>query len=108
MNDNVKGFLTTIGGTIIAYVVEETQTHYVVENALAIQQSDDGKGNLSVGFSPLTLYNSEQFAKGLSGDLQRTAIIMSYNVRDDLKAAYSQAVGRITVITNSSKIVLGK
>ena len=106
MNNNIKAYLTTLGATIIAREIKETDTHYILENALFLNQTNDGKGNVTVGFNPITIFESADFTKGMSCELRKTAVLLVHNLRDDLVKNYSQAVGAITIESASALVGL--
>lgn len=104
MNENIKAYLTTLGATILAVQVGETDEYYSLKNALFLNQTNDGKGNVTVGFNPITIFESADFTKGMNCNLNKTAVMLVHGIRDDLAKNYSQAVSIIT-IENASSLV---
>lgn len=102
MNDKIKAYLTTLGATILASQVDETNEYYSLENALFLNQTNDGKGNVTVGFNPITIFESVDFTKGMTCRLNKTAVMLVHGIRDDLSKNYSQAVSKITIESASA------
>lgn len=107
MNDNIKAYLTTLGATILAFQVGETDEYYSLENALFLNQTNDGKGNVTVGFNPITIFESSDFTKGMTCTLNKTSVMLVHGIREDLAKNYSQAVSKITIENASALIGLG-
>lgn len=110
MNENIKGFITSLGPTIVAYVKEETPDAYHLENAvfLTTTQQADAQGNVGMTFAPISFFTPDELQKGITCTLNKANVVVTHELKDGLKSAYSQMVGRITIVPAGAIDLSGK
>lgn len=105
----ITGFKLMNGSELIAELVEETDMHYVVENALfwdLVALDDQGK-KYDVQFIPISagakpVPGSEHLAANIK--LPKVAVLFPYDIRDEIVQRYRKLISPI-VLVNSSGIV---
>jgi hypothetical protein len=100
MNENIKGFITSLGPTIVAHVKEETPEAYHLENAVFLTTTGqaDANGNVGMTFAPISFFTPDELQKGITCTLSKANVVVTHELKADLIAAYSKMVGRITIV----------
>ena len=97
--DNIKGFKLMNGGEMIAKVMEETDTHYVLDEAVYWDLVQVEANKWDVQFSPISV-GAKMKNDNPSMDLSfpKLAILTSYEPRDEITARYKQLLSPIALL----------
>lgn len=103
--DNIQGFKTMNGMEIVANLLEETETHYKLENAVLYEffaVGDPSEGKVDVRLLPLSYgvrmpINQDHY--GMEVDMPKTSIMFKFQIRTEIADRLKQLCSPIVLLT---------
>lgn len=109
MSEEIKGFKLMNGSEMIGKLIEETDAHYIVEDALfwdLVPMDQEGK-KYDVQFIPVSAGVKAQPGVdhlAVNLPLPKVAVLFPYTIRDEIIQRYRKIISPI-VLVNSSGLV---
>lgn len=101
MNDNIKGLKLIAGIEMIAKIVDESATEYVLEKALFWDLVQVSETKYDVQFFALTngaKLDENANHNAINVSINKNAVMFCYDVRDEIVAKYRQYVTPILLV----------
>lgn len=102
MSDEIKGFKMMNGVDLVAKLVGETDTHYLLEDAIYYELVQIAEGKMDVQFAPLTFGAKmpiNQDHPAMKVDMPKISVLFPYEIRDEIAARLKQMVSPIVLLT---------
>jgi hypothetical protein len=102
MNETVQTFKLLNGMDIIGKVTQETDTHYALKDAVAVQiVPGQMQGQAQLGFAPVSPV-AERTGRhmGTNIDLPKVAVMFQFKSNEHVLSGYIEAVSGIAVATS--------
>src|ERR1700752_328744 len=110
--NNIKGFLTSLGVTIIAKIKSESSEAYELENALFLQTNEQrdatGQPKLGINFAPISFFVNDNVDKGISCMLRKINIVLEHEIKQDLQKFYKNITSTIQIAPANSPFLSNK
>lgn len=100
-DDNITGFKLMNGAEIVANLLEETDSAYVVENAVFWDLVQVEATKYDIQFSALSngiKHPPEANHPGVSVTLPKISVLFPYAVRDEIDTRYKQLISPILLL----------
>lgn len=106
-DDNIKGIKLMNGAEIVAKIVSETDTTYILEDAIYWDLVQVAENKFDVKFTPLTVgveLPTDAIHDAMNIPLSKSAVFFPYELRAEIKTRYQKLISPIELIA-PSKII---